>query len=193
VINTGAKLNMNSVKQNLKMLAYGFGGVCVAMAGLFIGGAVAQQIGNQNDIHGYPPISYGRNIQISTLNDSEAIVVSKPGVALTNDYLDFFSGSLPLFTIGPGGAISNLTAAAATNSQMALGFQVFSNGASVTAGAQFTNWFTNYLPSGYAAPPFVIISQNLGTNGVLSVTTSNFIITNVNGSSPIVSLVIGAP
>lgn len=189
---------MKSFYENLKTALAGVGIMALVIFAVTL--AFGQNIGNQNSQvgsgSGYTigPLTYGRNIMITTTNDSVGFVVSKPAPAngLTNDFLDFYSGSAPLFTVTGQGAISNMSPAAATNTQINLGIQTFSN--AVVAATAYTNWFTNAnFPNGYAAPPIVILGHTLTSNQLLTVTTTNYTWTNIAGTAFQTAVAIGAP
>ena len=182
--------------ENLKTVLAGFGIVALTVIAVTL--AFGQSIGNQTNQSGQQPITYGRNIQITTLNDSEAIVVSGPqptntetnNFGLKANHLDIFAGSQPIFTIDPGGAISNLTSNAVQNTQINEGIQAFSN--AVVAATAYTNWFTNAaLPNGYTMPPVVILGHTLTSNQLLTVTTTNYTWTNIAGTAFQTAVAIG--
>jgi hypothetical protein len=133
-------------------------------------------------------LAYSRNLRLTTTNDSEAIIVSKPSPAggLSNNFLDFYTGSSPTFTIGPGGSISNLSAAAQSNTLVALGIQYGSNGA-VTATEDISNNFA--VP--FASPPTIILGHTTNTCQPLTIASNYFIITNNAGVQPITWMAIG--
>jgi hypothetical protein len=131
---------------------------------LFIGGVIflaavsgrSQTTGYLLNGAGIGPITYGRNITVTTTNDSTAFTVSKPAPTngLTNDFLDFFSGSTPVFSVAPNGALTNLGSNAIQQTQASLGVQAFSNPA--TNSTAYTNTFA---PPFHVAPA-IIMSHN---------------------------------
>jgi hypothetical protein len=143
--------------------------------------AEAQTFGTLTNGHGDGPITYGRNITITTTNDSTAISISKPAPTngLVQDALDYFSGSSTFLSVNAEGSLSNFGTNAALHTLTNLGVQF--GGITVTGSPMA---LTFPLPYAYGCVP-VVTTSHAGSNNlwVSAVTTNGATLTGSNAAS----------
>lgn len=134
------------------------------------------------------PITYGRNIVISTTNDSQALTIQKP-TGITNNLFSVLEGSQHVYDVNSNGAIVNLGSNAASQTLTALGIEY---------GVTTTNNVT--FPTPFLVPPTVTITPTNFSSGsfveVTNVTTTNFQTDQFGGVTPTNQLnwlAVGAP
>jgi hypothetical protein len=150
---------------------------------------LSYQLGDAN----LPAITPARCYYLHTTNDSSLLILEKANGTnvMSNDIFDAYIGSTPIFSVGAGGAITNLGTNAASNSLAALGVEWLTN----TFPSNGPINLTSYFPTPYASGsvPIVVLNHSSNVMWVTSVTSNYVIVTNALGTNLITGIVIGQP
>lgn len=133
---------------------------------------------NQLNGAGQPSIAQGRNLTITTTNDSTKIVTQSP-TGITNDIIDSYAGSQPVFGVQSNGAVNYFGQTnGVTTAQQNLRIDNSGPLAAPTIGALVSNAFHFTFES----PPTVIFNGNTNTVIILNISTVGLTYSNLTGT-----------